>query len=92
MRGPESPPVKAAFQWITADDQEWLWVCPYSKPADQDRVLDVFDPSGRYLGRVRMPFQLAPLPLPVFRNGMVYGVTRDSLGVNHVVVGQVTRH
>jgi len=92
IRGPSSPPVKPAFRWITTDDQGWLWVCPYTQPADQDRVLDVFDPSGRYLGRVRLPFQLTPLPLPVFRGGMVYGVTRDSLGVNHVVVGRVTKH
>jgi len=92
IRGPDSPPVKPAFRWIATDDQGWLWVCPYTVAADQDRVLDVFDPTGRYLGRVRLPFQLAPVLPPVFRGGAVYAVTRDSLGVSHVVVGQVIKH
>jgi hypothetical protein len=34
IRGPDSPPVKPAFRWITTDDQGWLWVCPYTEPAD----------------------------------------------------------
>lgn len=43
---------------------------------------DVFDPEGRYLGRLTMPTKFQPI---AFRGDVVYGVQRDELDVQSVV-------
>ena len=59
-----------------------------------DRVLDVFDEEGRYLGRFDLPFKLDSYPRPIFRHGMIYGITLDEFDVPFVVrarLGHVRR-
>lgn len=86
------PSVKPAIQNFVQDDRGNLWVAPitpqYSR-GNNPRVMDVFDPIGRYLGRVDLPFELGLYPLPVFRAGKLYAVTRDELEVPYVVVALI---
>lgn len=51
----------------------------------------MFDAVGRYLGRVEVPFRLGFFPLPVFRNGKLYVVTRDELEVPYIVVARIEK-
>ena len=70
-----------------------MWVSPMVKEAPRigTRLFDIFDREGRYLGRVDLPFVLYGTPRPIVRNGMLYGVTRDELGVSFLVTAQVVR-
>lgn len=49
-------------------------------------VYDVFEPDGRYLGRLRAPdgFQIE-FPRPVARGDTLWGAVKDELGVDYVV-------
>jgi hypothetical protein len=49
------PASKPAYQTFFRDQVGNLWVLPFTTSAEQGRVADVFDPAGRYLGRVRLP-------------------------------------
>jgi hypothetical protein len=73
------PPVFGAF---TSPDGH-LWVAPVRKPGESAGY-DVFDADGRFLGFVRLPFPMAITPPPVVRGDALYGVVRDSLGVESV--------
>lgn len=87
--GSRIPDTKPAYEGFFTDDQGSLWVRPATARADLNRVFDVFDAEGRYLGRVRSPF---PLPRdPVFRGGKLYAVTTDELGVQYVVRMRVVK-
>ena len=46
---------------------------------------DVFEPDGTYLGVVAPPEDFTPYVNPVFDGDLVWGVTRDELGVERVV-------
>ena len=46
---------------------------------------DVFEPDGTYLGVVAPPDEFWPYVVPVFDGDLVWGVTRDELGVERVV-------
>lgn len=48
---------------------------------------DVFDPGGRFLGSVAMPARFQPIR---FLDDRVYGVWRDELDVQHVMVLGIT--
>jgi sugar lactone lactonase YvrE len=71
------------------DDAGNLWVIPEASPAE-GRVLDVFDPDGRYLGRV-------PLPVPqrtslrAIRDNRMALISRDSLDVQTVIVMRIEK-
>lgn len=88
------PAVKPAWEAIYADDERNLWVVPVL-PRTGSRsgalAFDVFDPDGRYLGRVAVPFALAQYPPPVIRHGLIYGVAHDDLEVPYVVRARVER-
>lgn len=47
-------------------------------------VYDVFEPDGRYLGRLRAPQGFEVSPRPVARGDTVWGVVRGELGVERV--------
>ena len=79
------PSTKPAIEDLTFDDEGNLWVWPVTEPDLKDRALDVFDPDGRYLGRITAPLPIARRPFPTFHNGMMYAVTRDELEVPFVV-------
>lgn len=49
----------------------------------------VLDPDGRFLGTVTAADDLGSSP--VFRGDVVYGVVRDSLGVQYIVRNALAR-
>ena len=82
------PDVMPAFKGLFVDDRGDLWVEPVIK--DEGRQpFDVFDPEGRYLGRVRSDVRLLLNPAPVFRGNRLYGVTHDEDGVPYVVRARI---
>ncbi|HEX7117888.1 MAG TPA: hypothetical protein VF212_03825 [Longimicrobiales bacterium] len=54
-------------------------------------VFDVFEPDGRYLGRVRAPDDFSTHPAPFFRGDDVWAVVRDELDVQYLVRFRVER-
>lgn len=89
---PGSKPSTVSF---FIDDERNLWVERRVAAADEDdegRLFDIFDGEGRYLGVLRLPFELHySIPLPIVRDGMLYGVTSDEIGVLYVVRGRVVK-
>ncbi|NIP82581.1 MAG: 6-bladed beta-propeller, partial [Gemmatimonadetes bacterium] len=79
------PSHKPAVEDFVFDDQGNVWVWPVVEPALDGRELDVFDPVGRYLGRVTAPVPIARRPFPVIRDRMMVAVTRSELDVPYVV-------
>jgi len=79
------PDTKPAIRRFFVDDVGRLFVVPVTSAELTDRVLDMFDEEGRYLGRLDLPFKLNSYPRPIFRNGMIYGVTLDEFEVPFVV-------
>lgn len=61
-------------------------VFPLLAGEEEGSLMDVFDATGRWLERVRLPVRLVPRPRPVFVDGELLGATRDSLGVDRVVL------
>ena len=49
---------------------------------------DVFDPEGRYLGRIEMPDRFQPLR---FVDDRIYGIWRDELDVQYVLILRLLR-
>jgi hypothetical protein len=91
-RIPEHKPAFSAF-WV--DDDGYLWVKPYMTAGEEGRSLDVFAPSGRYLGAVPLDFVLARSRGPgvdppfVVAGNLLVATTVDSDGVNSIVVAEV---
>lgn len=89
---PAIPSVKAAFERIHVGLGNLLFVQMLGGPEEQGSLFDVFDPEGRYLGPAASDVTfLANRALPVFLEDLVYGVTTDSLGVDHVVRARIER-
>lgn len=85
------PRTKPATVHFFIDDVGNLWVMPQSARGEAGRVLDVFDPDGRFLGTVRLPFAAEMAPLPLIRDSMFYAVTKDELGVQYVVRAKIVK-
>ena len=89
---PKSKPSTASF---FIDDGGNLWVEQQVAASDSDnagRLFDLFDPEGRYLGTLRLPFSLAwSRPEPIVRKGILYGVTSDEVGVQYVVRARIAK-
>jgi len=86
------PGVKPALREFFVADDGHLWVAVATRDrADDGYVFDVFDPEGRYLGPLRLPFRLSGYPRPVIRDGIVIGVTEDELEVPFVVRARLER-
>jgi len=79
------PSRKPAFEEFMFDDEGNLWVQMVAKGDLEGRLFDVFDPQGRYLGEVILPFPVDFYPAPIIRNGYLYAVTEDELEVPFVV-------
>lgn len=54
-------------------------------------TVDVFDPEGRYLGSVGLPFALEPKGLTVVRGDTIVGVTLGEMDVPYVVRAVIRR-
>ncbi|HEX7052241.1 MAG TPA: 6-bladed beta-propeller [Longimicrobiales bacterium] len=85
------PDTKPPVQTFFFDDEDDIWVERVTSSDMRGRVFDVFDPVGRYLGAVRLPFALTTSPPPVVRDGVLYGVTRDELDVAYVVRARIVK-
>jgi hypothetical protein len=79
------PRNKPAFAWVSTDDRGWVWVRPSVPGGTSGTPLDVFDPDGRYHGRVTLPIPMMEgMPL-VVRGDRIYTVTVSDAGVPQVV-------
>jgi hypothetical protein len=86
------PDTKPAVVSFFSDDEGNLWVQrEAAMPEDEGRLFDLFDPEGRYLGELRLPFPLHSDPEPIVRDGMLYGVTTDDLGAPNVVRARIEK-
>ena len=89
------PGTKPSTVSFFVDDEGNLWVERQVPAADEDdvgRLFDLFDGQGRYLGMLRLPFDLRnSVPAPIVREGVLYGVTSDEIGVLFVVRGRVVK-
>jgi hypothetical protein len=73
------------FRGLVVDDLEYLWVV-LSEPGDVDSTdLDVFDPSGRFLGTVTVSPRIAARSPMVIRGAHLYFVAKDELDVPFLV-------
>jgi hypothetical protein len=87
-RSADTPDSYPAYQSLVVDAGGDLWVKDYPRPTDTTATWAVFEPSGTFLGDVRMPGRLR-----VFEIGddYVLGSTRDELDVPHVVMYRLRR-
>jgi hypothetical protein len=86
------PDVKPAVQGFQVGDDGYLWVnAIQSDTGSQRRVFEIFDPEGRFLGEVRLPFPLMSYPAPILRRDRLIGVTQDDAGVPYIVRARIER-
>jgi hypothetical protein len=85
------PGHKPAFSDVMVAPDGHLWVRPSRPAGDEGAAFDVFDPEGRYLGRVSLPGGISGFPPPVVRGDAVVGMARDSLDVPYVVRMRIRR-
>ncbi|MEB3289289.1 MAG: hypothetical protein VKI82_05205, partial [Leptolyngbya sp.] len=76
------PGTKPATVDFVVDAAGYVWVTPVTAD-DEGPVLDVFDPVGRYLGRVALPGRLFGRPLVL--EDRMYAVVQNDLEVPFVV-------
>jgi hypothetical protein len=70
---------------ILTDEVGYVYVFPQAKDVEEaGTAVDVFDSTGVFLARVLLPVKVERHQ-PLVRSGALYGVTRDSLDVPHVV-------
>lgn len=85
-RIPDRKPLVDGF-FIDGGDHVWV---RRAAPTGSAVDFDVFNATGQYMGTVLVPFALDLHPTPIVRDGRLYGVTRDELGVEYVVVARVS--
>jgi sugar lactone lactonase YvrE len=85
------PGSKPATEEFLFDGEGNIWVLTVTAREEEGRVVDVFDPEGRYLGRIDLPFRLSMNPPPVFRGAVLYAVTEDELEVPYVVRARIEK-
>jgi len=85
------PSTKPATVDLFFDDEGNLWVVPETAPEDAGRSVEVFARDGLFLGALRLPFAVELAPLPLIRDSMLYGVSKDDLGVSYVVRARIVK-
>ncbi len=85
------PATKPALRGFFFDADGNIWVEPVVAAEQQGRVFELFDPDGRFLGEILLPFELRTSPVPVFMGDYMYAVTRDELDVPYVVKARLGR-
>jgi hypothetical protein len=77
------------FHNFIEDEEGYLWVVRSREEGASSTPLDVFDPSGRYLGVVHASYPLERNPDPLVRGGRLYAVTKDDADVPYLVVMRI---
>ena len=86
------PATKPAVVTFFCDDDGNLWVEQRAENSeDEGYLFDIFDPEGRYLGTLRLPFSLQVSRDTIVRNGILYGETTDELGAPVLVRARVVK-
>jgi len=85
------PDRKPILEQLWLDSGGSLWVMRTGREKYRYSSADVFAPSGDYLGQVELPFTIRTPPRPVFRDGQIYAVTEDELGVQRIIRARVER-
>ncbi len=85
------PPNKPLFQSVLVDDEAHLWVRQYVEDRETGSLFDIFDPNGRYLGELKIPYDLEARPRPLVRQSNLYGVILDDLEVPYIVRVQIQK-
>lgn len=83
------PAIHPALHGFIFDDAGHVWVSPATRPS-HGRVLDVFELTGRYLGRVPLPAPPISSPKTIRGNRLVV-VAKDSLDVPTVLVLRIEK-
>ena len=93
--GGRVPGEKPAFVAFWVDATGYLWVRPGVRRDQEGRVLDVFAPTGAYLGPVQLDFTLSRSRGPgidpplIVVGPLLVTTTTDSDGVNLIVVADI---
>ena len=85
------PKQKPAFVSIRTDDRGWLWVRPSLPSAERNAAFDVFDPEGRYQGRVSLPLRHEEQFPLIVRGDRIYAVVMGDGAVPQVVRLRIER-
>lgn len=83
----EIPSHKPSVNWFFWDDLDHIWVARTDEPG----LFDVFDPEGRFLGEITLPFMLQEVPTPIVQDGLLYGVVEDEYEVPYVVRARIEK-
>lgn len=85
------PTHKPAFNRMVLDTAGYLFVNVPGIEEQVGRLIDVFDPEGRYLGRMTSPVRLDWSAPPEITEDYFLGVAKDELDVSYVVRLRLTR-
>lgn len=84
------PDAKPPFDGFFFSPDGYMWVVPGQGTGEPVRF-DIFDPQGKYLGRITGAERLLPVPAPVIRGGAFAAVAQDEAGVPFVLVMRVEK-
>lgn len=79
------PNTKPAFTSIRVDDRGYVWVEPTLPAGAAGAAFDVFNPEGRFIGRVALPANVGAIFNPVVRGDHLYAFVLNELEVPSVV-------
>ena len=86
------PDAKPAVQGFFVTDDGYLWVsATRADTSETNRVFEIFDPEGRYLGELRLPFAMLSNPAPLLGRDRIVAVTQDEFGVPYIVRARIVR-
>jgi len=82
------PRIAPLLRRITVADDGSIWVTLADPPPNspEGTRFDIFEPGGRRVAELTLDF---PFTLQQVRNGRIYGVARDELGVERVFTARV---
>ena len=73
------PTTAPAWNWLQTDDRGNIWV--FRTPPERDRTVDIFDPLGRWLGVIPVPWRRFSSAGIEIRGGKVYLATENEDGL-----------
>jgi hypothetical protein len=73
------PTTAPVWNWLQTDDRGNIWV--FRTPPERDRTVDIFDPLGRWLGVIPVPWRRFSSAGIEIRGGKVYLATENEDGL-----------